>query len=428
MGVALFTLFLSVILFLVYREFLKEGGIPAVKCQLGFHKFGSWRYVHENTCEQRRSCTLCGKIAASPESRVQHLWMPDYLQERSCEQQDMCLRCKETRGAVTVEHTWKQVYLGENSNRRRRICKRCSARTAVEVSQTPWPWVFEDEARRSRFLALQEALEELARSDDMFAVADEARGKQVRIVKAYLPDTNLALRGFNIGDVDFMFYPDGVRALQNPGRSLAAVEAYPTLSFQIADIQVEDSRVPGDAEVIKQTWLHTGYDGRPDPRYSENPSVVVLAYALFTFATGGAGKLRVAVSNKRSAQRFHDALNAYLRSYRGEQEEQEPHAGHGRSSSSHESQGEAGSSGKTGDAGGKSRGGHAGPLTREASYRILGIGEGATREEIRHAYLAMVQKYHPDKVFNLADEYKVIAEQKMKELNAAYDLLKDHAR
>jgi curved DNA-binding protein CbpA len=43
---------------------------------------------------------------------------------------------------------------------------------------------------------------------------------------------------------------------------------------------------------------------------------------------------------------------------------------------------------------------------------------------MRRAYLEMVQKYHPDKVFNLADEYKVIAEEKTKEINAAYDLLK----
>jgi hypothetical protein len=98
----LFILFLSGLLYLLYREFLKEGGLPAVMCQVGFHKYESWMYVQENTCEQRKSCTLCGKIGRGPESKVAHLWMPDYLHEKSCEQQDMCLRCKETRGVVTV--------------------------------------------------------------------------------------------------------------------------------------------------------------------------------------------------------------------------------------------------------------------------------------------------------------------------------------
>src|SRR5919198_2384292 len=148
----------------------------------------------------------------------------------------------------------------------------------------------------------------------MFSVVDEARGKQVKIVKTYIPNTNVTLRGFNIGDVDFIFYPDGVHALQNPGRSLSSIQTYSTLSFQISRIEVEDSQVPDDAEVIKRTWLHSSYDGTPDPRYSDNPSIAILAYALFTFAVVGAGKFQIAISNNRSAQRFFDALNAYLRS------------------------------------------------------------------------------------------------------------------
>ena len=98
----LFILFLSGILYVLYKEFLKEGGLEAAMCPLGFHKFESWTYVQENTCEQRKSCTRCRKIARGPESKVAHLWMPDYLHDNSCEQQDMCLRCKETRGVVTL--------------------------------------------------------------------------------------------------------------------------------------------------------------------------------------------------------------------------------------------------------------------------------------------------------------------------------------
>jgi DnaJ-domain-containing protein 1 len=350
--------------------------------------------------------------------------MPDYLHEKSCEQQDMCLRCKETRGVMTVEHTWKQMFLGENSNQKQKVCKRCSLQTAVEISETQWPWVFEEGTRRSHFLSLQQALQELSLSKDMFSVTDDARGKSVKLIKTYIPDTNVVLRGFNIGDVDYVFYPDGVHALQNPGRSLSAIETYSTLSFHISRIQVEDSQVPDDAEVIKRTWVHSSYDGSPDPRYSDNPSIAILAYALFTFATGGAGKFRIAISNNRSAQRFYDALTAYLRSYRGEPQENEPHAQNAYSSSSYERQYESGDSRKTDGSQSKSRSGHADPLTREASYKILGIRNGAAPDEMRRAYLEMVQKYHPDKVFNLAEEYKVIAEEKMKEITAAYDLLK----
>ena len=428
MGAFLLLLFLSGLLYLLYREFLKEGGIPAAMCQVGFHKSESWTYVQENTCEQRKSCTRCRKVAAGSDYKLEHLWMPDYLHEKSCEQQDMCLRCKESRGAVTVEHTWKQMFLGENSNQKQKVCKRCSFQTAVEISETQWPWVFEEGTRRSHFLSLQQALQELSLSKDMFSVTDEARGKPVKIIKTYIPDTNAVLRGFNIGDVDFVFYPDGLHALQNPGRSLAFIETSSTLSCQISRIQVEDSQVPDDAEVIKLTWLHSSYDGSPDPRYSENPSIAILAYALFTFATGKAGKVRIAISNNRSAQRFYDALTAYLRSNGAEPQGNDPHAQNAYSSSSDERRYESGNSRKTDGSQNKSRSGDAGPLTREASYKILGTRNGAAWDEIRRAYLEMVQKYHPDKVFNLAEEYKVIAEEKMKEINAAYDLLKERVQ
>ena len=420
----LLLLFLSGLLYLLYRGFLKEGGIPAAMCQVGFHQYESWTYVQENTCEQRKSCTRCGNVAAGDEHKVEHLWMPDYLHENSCEQKDMCLRCKETRGAVTVEHTWKQVFIGENSNQKQKVCKRCSSKTAVEISQTQWPWVFEEGARRSHFISLQQALQELSLSNDVFSVADGARGKPVKFVKTHIPNTNVVLRGFNIGDVDLIFYPDGLHALQNPGRSLSAIETYSTLSFHISRIQVEDSQVPEDAEVIKRTWLHCSYDGSPDPRYSDNPSIAILAYALFIFAAMGARKFQVAISNNRSAQRFYDALTAYLGFNPAEKGGNEPHAQNAYSSSSYERQYESGDSRRTDGSQSKSRSGHAGPVTREASYKILGIRNGAAPDEMRRAYLEMVQKYHPDKVFNLAEEYKVIAEEKMKEINAAYDLLK----
>ena len=30
-------------------------------------------------------------------------------------------------------------------------------------------------------------------------------------------------------------------------------------------------------------------------------------------------------------------------------------------------------------------------------YKVLGVNEGASQEEIRSAYLKLVKKYHPDK-------------------------------
>ena len=55
----------------------------------------------------------------------------------------------------------------------------------------------------------------------------------------------------------------------------------------------------------------------------------------------------------------------------------------------------------------------------KSPYEILGISPNATNEEVRDAYRALARKYHPDNYIDspLAD----LAEEKMKEINTAYD-------
>lgn len=54
-------------------------------------------------------------------------------------------------------------------------------------------------------------------------------------------------------------------------------------------------------------------------------------------------------------------------------------------------------------------------------YEVLGIKPGASNAEIKAAYKELVKKYHPDKYQNnpLAD----LAEEKLQEVNEAYDML-----
>ena len=52
-------------------------------------------------------------------------------------------------------------------------------------------------------------------------------------------------------------------------------------------------------------------------------------------------------------------------------------------------------------------------------YKVLGVSSNATDEEVKKAYRDLVRKYHPDKYrdSDLAD----LANEKMKEINAAYE-------
>ncbi|MDR2131723.1 MAG: J domain-containing protein [Clostridiales Family XIII bacterium] len=54
-------------------------------------------------------------------------------------------------------------------------------------------------------------------------------------------------------------------------------------------------------------------------------------------------------------------------------------------------------------------------------YEILGIKEGASKEEIKAAYKAQVKKYHPDK--HQDNPLYELAEEKLQEINEAYEYL-----
>lgn len=56
----------------------------------------------------------------------------------------------------------------------------------------------------------------------------------------------------------------------------------------------------------------------------------------------------------------------------------------------------------------------------EDPYKVLGVGPNASDEEIKRAYRILAKKYHPD--LNPGDRY---AAQKMQEVNAAYEQIKN---
>jgi curved DNA-binding protein CbpA len=59
-------------------------------------------------------------------------------------------------------------------------------------------------------------------------------------------------------------------------------------------------------------------------------------------------------------------------------------------------------------------------------YQILEVEPDASAENIKEQYLFLVQAWHPDR-FSKADQ-KAKAEEKIKQINVAYDVLKDPAR
>ncbi|WP_461613712.1 J domain-containing protein [Clostridium sp. Marseille-QA1073] len=54
-------------------------------------------------------------------------------------------------------------------------------------------------------------------------------------------------------------------------------------------------------------------------------------------------------------------------------------------------------------------------------YEVLGVRQGASQDEIKKAYRELAKQYHPDQYVN--NPLKDLAEEKMREINDAYDAL-----
>lgn len=57
------------------------------------------------------------------------------------------------------------------------------------------------------------------------------------------------------------------------------------------------------------------------------------------------------------------------------------------------------------------------------AYRILGISETATDDEVRQAYKRMALKYHPDRIASQGEEARKAAERAFQQINQAKDII-----
>ena len=62
-------------------------------------------------------------------------------------------------------------------------------------------------------------------------------------------------------------------------------------------------------------------------------------------------------------------------------------------------------------------------MDKSKYYTILGVNKGASQDEIKRAYHKLAKEHHPDRFVNSSDSEKKYHENKMKEINDAYENL-----
>jgi len=61
-------------------------------------------------------------------------------------------------------------------------------------------------------------------------------------------------------------------------------------------------------------------------------------------------------------------------------------------------------------------------------YDVLGLSSDASDAEVERAYRRLIAQYHPDRLTGVAPELRLQAEDKAREINAAYDRIQKSRR
>ena len=206
-------------------------------------------------------------------------------------------------------------------------------------------------------------------------------------------ETNISIRCIDIGQAKLFFLPDVILYLER-----GTYGGIPYHDFRVEQSQtrfIEDGPVPADATVVDRTWRYVNKSGGPDRRFNNNVQLPVAQYGVLVLASSHGLNIHLHTSSAQESLAFANCWRA-LQGHIGKADERPLAASRPPETT----------------------------CADEQASRVLGLGVNASPSEISAAYRHLAQMYHPDKVAGLAPEFQVLAEKRMKEINAAYEVLK----
>ena len=211
--------------------------------------------------------------------------------------------------------------------------------------------------------------------------------------------TNVDVWSISLNELSLYFLPDYILVRQN--KRYGAV-SYGSLVVSFSPTQfIEDQGVPRDALVLDYTWRYVNKKGGPDRRFSNNFQIPIVQYGFLQLQSNTGLNVHLHTSSVAAASAFADRIWSLNRT-RGE--------GRGHYTQTHRTRVERP---------------YIDPKMKIA-FETLGVATIASKEDVVSAYHNMAKMYHPDKLTHLAPEFVELAEERMKEINAAYETLKRH--
>ena len=211
--------------------------------------------------------------------------------------------------------------------------------------------------------------------------------------------TNVDAWCLSLNDQQFYFMPDYVFVRQ---RGLYGLISYPSFRVDFSTTRfIEEEGVPLDARILDYTWRYVNKKGGPDRRFSNNRQIPVVEYGFLHFGTTAGLNIHLHVSSPAAGEPFF----RYFNPSRGSA----PRFDNQRRDSEYDPK----PSSRTVDS------------RVRAAMEILEVSLDATPQHITAAYRQMAKMYHPDRLAHLAPEFVEMAEERMKEINLAYQTLKE---
>ncbi len=209
---------------------------------------------------------------------------------------------------------------------------------------------------------------------------------------------NLTPYCLNIGNQQMFFFPDRIYIYENG--KYGAVE-YTGLDIQAGSTRfIENETVPSDAQVVGSTWQYLNKNGTPDRRFNNNRQLPIANYGVIEIRSSIGLNVLLHTSSLNAAHQFNTFFH-------------QNHFSTPNSTSNQQARAQQ-----------PQRPTQPTPQPTPTCYQILNLSPNCTKEESATKYWQLAMSYHPDKVNTLPNEFKLLAHQKMSEINNAYAELK----